>query len=371
YGTALGVKLKSDIYDGAIAAIDDRSYKALNGEKRNAKIIVQNIGSLPIINAKIVLNLSAGLGSFTSTKAYDTYENGVVTYTTTVGAGLSYDFDITFLIDDEKDAFISAHLKLSDAQKDEDLSNNSANLNYQIGATQYNYKNCGNGKIISPTTSTLSYKIGFKNYNDRSVLAVKIVDEFDSDVTIKGKVNTITGSPDINVVNEWEIANNSHKVITTLTGLNLTPSGEDDANSNGFVEYHLDLLQNSLSKGMDICNTAKIYFSFSDGTFDEAMITNTVCSEVADILGIINNTQTPYYLNDLNIGPNPISNFITLENNSNKKYRIAVVNALGQELNSMDLNGYSKTVLDVKNLNTGLYTIYVDGIFAKKLVLTR
>ena len=122
---------------------------------------------------------------------------------------------------------------------------------------------------------------------------------------------------------------------------------------------------------MDICNTAKIYFSFSDGTFDEAMITNTVCSEVADILGIINNTQTPYYLNDLNIGPNPISNFITLENNSNKKYRIAVVNALGQELNSMDLNGYSKTVLDVKNLNTGLYTIYVDGIFAKKLVLTR
>jgi len=371
YGTALGVKLKSDIYDGAIAAIDDRSYKALNGEKRNAKIIVQNIGSLPIINAKIVLNLSAGLGSFTSTKPYDTYENGVVTYTTTVGAGLSYDFDITFLIDDEKDAFINAQLKLSDAQKDEDLSNNSANLNYQIGATQYNYKNCGNGKIISPTTRTLSYKIGFKNYNDRSVLAVKIVDEFDSDVTIKGKVNTITGSPDINVVNEWEIANNSHKVITTLTGLNLTPSGEDDANSNGFVEYHLDLLQNSLSKGMDICNTAKIYFSFSDGTFDEAMITNTVCSEVADILGIINNTQTPYYLNDLNIGPNPISNFITLENNSNKKYHIAVVNALGQELNSIDLNGYSKTVLDVKNLNTGLYTIYVDGIFAKKLVLTR
>ncbi|HCD67165.1 MAG TPA: hypothetical protein DEQ56_01675, partial [Bacteroidetes bacterium] len=75
---------------------------------------------------------------------------------TTVGAGLSYDFDITFLIDDEKDAFINAQLKLSDAQKDEDLSNNSANLNYQIGATQYNYKNCGNGKIISPTTTTLS-----------------------------------------------------------------------------------------------------------------------------------------------------------------------------------------------------------------------
>ena len=371
YGTALGVKLKSDIYDGVITAIDDRSYKALNGETRNAKIIVHNIGSLPIINAKIILNLSGGLGSFTSTKPYDTYENGVVTYTTTVGAGLSFDFEVSFLIEDEKDAFVDAQLKLNDTQKDEDLSNNSTNLNYQIGTTQYNYKNCGNGKIISPTTTTLSYKIGFKNYNDRNIVAVKIVDEFDSDITIKGKVNTITSSQDVNVVNEWEIANNRHKVITTLTGLNLTPSGSDDANSNGFVEYHLDLLRNSLIKGMDICNTAKIYFSFSDGTFDEAMITNTVCSEVADILGIINNTQTPSYLNDLNIGPNPASNFVTFENNSNKEYHIAVVNALGQELNTIQLNGYAKTILDVKHLNSGVYTIYVDGIFAKKLVLAR
>ena len=371
YGTALGVKLKSNIYDGFISAIDDRSYKALNGETRNAKIVVQNIGSLPIMNAKVVLNLSAGLGSFTSTKPYDSYANGIVTYSITVGAGLTADFEISFVIDDEKDAFINAQLKLNDSQKDEDLANNSAHLNYQIGATQYNYKNCGNGKIISPTTTALSYKIGFKNYNDRSVLAVKIVDEFDSDVTIKGKVNTITNSPDINVVNEWEIVNNSHKVITTLTGLNLTPSGDDDANSGGFVEYHLDLLHNSLLKGMEICNTAKIYFSFSDGSFDEAMITNTVCSDVADILGIINNTQTPSYLNDLTIGPNPASNFVTFENNSTKKYHIAIVNALGQELNNIQLNGNIKTVLDVKHLNTGVYTIYVDGIFAKKLVLTR
>ena len=116
---------------------------------------------------------------------------------------------------------------------------------------------------------------------------------------------------------------------------------------------------------MEICNTAKIYFSFSDGSFDEAMITNTVCSDVADILGIINNTQTPSYLNDLTIGPNPASNFVTFENNSTKKYHIAIVNALGQELNNIQLNGNIKTVLDVKHLNTGVYTIYVDGIFAK------
>jgi hypothetical protein len=371
YGTALGVKLKSDIYDGAVAAIDDRSYKALNGETRNAHIIVQNIGSLPIINAKVVLNLSAGLGSFTSSKPYDSYENGLVTYTITVGAGLRSDFDVSFLIEDEKNARIDAQLKLNDAQKDDDLSNNSVELNYQIGATQYNYKNCGNGKIISPATTTLSYKIGFKNYNDRSVLAVKIVDEFDSDVTIKGKVNTITSSSEINVVNEWEIIDNRHKVITTLTGLNLTPSGSDNTNSNGFVEYHLDLLPNSLIKGMDICNTAKIYFGFSDGTFDEAMITNTVCTDVADVLGIINNTHAPSYLNDLNIGPNPASNFVSFENNSTKKYHIAVVNALGQELNTIQLNSYAKTVLDIKHLDAGVYTIYVDGIFAKKLILTR
>ena len=371
YGTALGVKLKSDIYDGAVAAIDDRSYKALNGETRNAQIIVQNIGSLPLINAKVVLNLSAGLGSFTSSKPYDSYQNGVVTYTVTVGAGLRSDFDISFLIEDEKNARIDAKLKLNDAQKDEDLSNNSVELNYQIGATQYNYKNCGNGKIISPTTTMLSYKIGFKNYNDRSVLAVKIVDEFDSDVTIKGKVNTITSSPEINVVNEWEIIDNRHKVITTLTGLNLTPYGSDNTNSNGFVEYHLDLLPNSLIKGMDICNTAKIYFGFSDGTFDEAMITNTVCSDVADVLGIINNTQTPSYFNDLTIGPNPASNFVSFENNSNKNYNVAIVNALGQELNTIQLNSYAKTVLDIKHLDAGIYTIYVDGIFAKKLILTR
>jgi hypothetical protein len=122
---------------------------------------------------------------------------------------------------------------------------------------------------------------------------------------------------------------------------------------------------------MDICNTAKIYFGFSDGTFDEAMITNTVCTDVADVLGIINNTHAPSYLNDLNIGPNPASNFVSFENNSTKKYHIAVVNALGQELNTIQLNSYAKTVLDIKHLDAGVYTIYVDGIFAKKLILTR
>lgn len=371
YGTALGVKLKSDVYDGQILILDDQSYKALNGETRTAKITLINIGSLPIINAKVTVKLSDGLGSFVSTKAYDSFINGLATYTFTLGAGLSTDFEVSYTVDDENNAAVEAKLLLNTAQNDVDLTNNSSHLDYQIGETRFNYKNCGNGKIISPSTPVLSYKIGFKNFNNRDVVAIKIVDEFDSDVIIKGAVNTITSSKDIQVTNEWELVNNAHKVITTLTGVHLTSSSQDDANSNGFVEYHLDLLQNSLSKGMEICNTAKIYFSFSDGTFDEAMVTNTVCSNVSDILGIINSNHQLTYLEDLTIGPNPVSNFIKLENNSNKKYQISIINALGQELNTIKLNSYEKNNFDVRHLPTGVYSIYVDGVFAKKLVLTR
>jgi hypothetical protein len=376
FGVALGVKQKTNTYDGQVFLADNQSYTAENGETKKAVITIKNLGSLPIINAQLVLNHTTGIRSFTSDKTYDSYANGVATYTLTVGANEVASFEVGYEIADETNASIDGTLLLKSGQTDVNTQNNYAKIHYNVGHTETNFKNCGNGKQILPNTDMLQYKIGFKNLNNKTAYGVKIVDEFDTDVSIQYNKGMATLSSHANYRTFSEPLMNAngeyyYKVTTEISNITLPTAQENDKGSEGFVEYHVYLKDNSLKQGMEICNTAKIYFSFSPGTYDEAIVTNTVCSNVADELGIINGDGLPLSVEDLAIGPNPVSDRLHIANSGSKSYDISLINTLGQHMGAIKVKAHQQLYMDVKDLPSGVYTVYVDGAFAKKIILTK
>ena len=86
-------------------------------------------------------------------------------------------------------------------------------------------------------------------------------------------------------------------------------------------------------------------------------------------MGIVNSTILTEGANDLTIGPNPVQDFIQFDNSGYNKYSITVVNALGQTVMNTQIKPFSKSELDVRELESGVYFVYSNGIFAKKFVL--
>jgi hypothetical protein len=90
---------------------------------------------------------------------------------------------------------------------------------------------------------------------------------------------------------------------------------------------------------------------------------------VGETVGIVNGTPLPENATDLTIGPNPVQDFIQFANLGHNKYSITVVNALGQTVKDAEIKQFSTLKLDVRELESGVYFVYSNGIFAKKFVL--
>ncbi|HAY89722.1 MAG TPA: hypothetical protein DCY51_09790, partial [Bacteroidetes bacterium] len=58
-----------------------------------------------------------------------------------------------------------------------------------------------------------------------------------------------------------------------------------------------------------------------------------------------------------------------IENKSTNSYTLQLVNSLGQRINQVDVSASSKTSINVKNLNPGVYVVYANGLFAQKIVI--
>ncbi len=124
-----------------------------------------------------------------------------------------------------------------------------------------------------------------------------------------------------------------------------------------------------MTEGIEICNTAKIYFKHDGGYYDEPKITNQVCSNVSETLVIVTSVKTPTSLSDLTLGPNPVEGTLFIENKGTKKYTLQLVNSLGQNVDQIEVSASSNASLNVRDLNAGIYIVYANGIFAEKIIL--
>jgi hypothetical protein len=374
YGAALGVKKELNVTDVGVNITDQSSYSSQIGESKTSVVCLDNLGSLFASNASLVIKLGEGVTDFSSDLPYLYFTNNTVGYDIDLDADESLCFNISYTIEDIDNSDVSAIISLSN--QDADIENNFSEIKYKKGETLPNNKHCANGKLINPGTKEVTYKISFLNQANRPAYGVKIVDYLDPSLLISSGGIAYTTSHNQNAFTDVELLLTDdnvyrHKVITTLQDIELEALSEDESLSNGFVEYDINI--RPLVKGSTICNTASVFFDYGNGTYGEPLNTNEVCSEVGEVLSTddtkTSGTAIEEIISNLEIGPNPASNYLFLNNGGNQVFNVVIFNSLGQEAGSMELKPHTDNTLDISSYSPGIYMIYSNGLFAKKFVV--
>lgn len=375
YGAALGVRQMLGITDVSIHISGNEGTKATIGEDKKATICIQNLGSQPITDATMSVLIGASFDDLTTELPYDKIDNGVATWSISLNQGESICFEIGYSVLNQTELQLIASVITRNGVTDSDASNNSSTITYEIGSNTPNTKQCINGRTIAPYTELLKYKVGIKNTTGRLVTGLTVIDELDPDIVLSAKLQNIyTSHAEYNPVTRVEPYINDkgeriNKLITTWENIHIEPGSETTDAGTAYVDYHLNVLSSLMTEGVEICNTAKIYFKHDGGYYDEPKITNQVCSNVSETLVIVTSVNTPTSLTDLTLGPNPVDGTLFIENRSTKKYTLQLVNSLGQSVDQIQVSASSKASLNVRDLNAGIYIVYANGLFAQKIVL--
>jgi uncharacterized repeat protein (TIGR01451 family) len=216
----------------------------------------------------------------------------------------------------------------------------------------------GAAGVIPPTQDELTYTIHFQNTGNASAINVKIVDTLDAHIipqslVILGRSHAM--SP------QWLAPG---VVRFNFNNINLPDSNTNEPLSHGYVSFSVRL-NDTLSLGTEIENTAGIYFDFNT-----PIITNTTLNTV-DIL-----TETKYHTiaENISIYPNPAQDQLNLRINNFKNDKnsfVDIYNLSGQLVLSQTLVSNNNKI-DLGNLNKGLYllkTTVMGEVHTSKLVV--
>lgn len=206
---------------------------------------------------------------------------------------------------------------------------------------------------ITPQTSRLYYQIRFQNTGTASAVNVKVVDTIDrhlpsSKIVIQAVSHPFTIDVQNNVLT-WNFNN-----------INLPDSNTNEPASHGFINYYADLRQ-SLAIGDSITNRADIYFDFQN-----AIKTNQTVSKVVAAI-----VDPPPPEDKIFVFPNPVSDVLTINYSGKKSVHFEMVNSLGQQVKSVQLQNEQTFYLDVKDLKSGLYILKNEenNLLQKVLIL--
>lgn len=375
FTTAFGAKQIGGVSDAKIYLTDNIGNKYLSGQPREATLCITNIGSQPITDAKVSLKLPQGVGDLSADQKPENIVNDEVTWTVSLSAKTNVCIGLTYTLDGFDDKELLANVVLTGGVFDEDNTNNISSFVYSSGENRPNNKQCLNGKQIDPSEKELRYKINISNDNAATVNAIKVVDVLDEDIVRSAAGIFITTShPGAITYSDYEFIVNENgkrvlKIVTTIEGVSINSAAENESNSTAFIDYQIGIRSDLMAQDAEICNTAKIYLSFANGVYGEAITTNTVCAYMSETLGVSGASLLPVELAGLEIGPNPVGNSLAIKNSSHRTVVVRIANNVGQEMGELKVERNSNVSMDVSGYRAGVYFVYANGLFAKKIVI--
>lgn len=218
-----------------------------------------------------------------------------------------------------------------------------------------NDKSTAQERYMDTSVKTLDYHIRFQNTGTAPAHNVVITDDMDPNLdltTLKfnGASHPMTFALEDNRRLTFEFAD-----------IMLPDSGTDYEASQGFINFSIDR-KASTPIGVDIKNTAYIYFDFND-----AVITNTTINT----LYLKSSSSVQTVINDINVTlfPNPVKESATLSVSSDKSVKVSYnlfdINGrlIASEDESKSAMKYEKE-LPMKTLQTGFYilNVKVNGV---------
>lgn len=252
--------------------------------------------------------------------------------------------------------------------KDEDLDNNSALLSQKVtSAYDPNNKEVrdprnpqqqfGETITINKGTDKLDYQINFQNTGNDTAYRVTVVDTVSVDHTYRYiKINKTSHGPPIY---SFRLENNVF--IWTFDGIMLPDSTTDQEGSKGFINFSISI-NSELAKDKEIYNKAYIYFDFQKPVETEK--SRAKVGGVDDI--------PPVQLTDMiYVYPNPASNLVSLENQTNQEHIITITDVTGKVIDEVSVSGNQTLIINTSTYAQGVYFIRTGESAAYKLVIQR
>ncbi|MCO4820320.1 MAG: T9SS type A sorting domain-containing protein [Bacteroidetes bacterium] len=219
------------------------------------------------------------------------------------------------------------------------------------------------GRWYSSATENISYQIRFENESNETINNVTVLDTFDSELVTNHAWDYTDLGPstklDIKMVKvpgkeEWRLI-----YTWNSTDAGIAPAGDEDHKDVGYASLKFKLHEFSKQKGVELCNKAQVMLENS-----EPLSTNTVCSKATNLSvpGINLPSQVSFY-------PNPADQYVALNNSSNEKRTLEVLNQMGQVVYTHELEGFEQKRIDVSSFASGVYVLNVVGFEAQKLII--
>ncbi len=238
---------------------------------------------------------------------------------------------------------------VSPTSGDNNISNNILQQCYPVvNSYDPNYKETYPEHVPPGYQDWLTYTIHFQNTGNASAIDIKLID-------------TLSNNLDLNT---FSVINNSHPLITSLTGnkllfkfnnINLPDSASNPAGSMGFVQYKIKPLPN-LPGGTQIKNRAHIYFDFN-----APIVTNTSTNNFILTTGLNGSKQS----NQISVYPNPNSGNFVVE--AKEKITIELFDVVGKVVLHQQLSE-GKTKIDISEYANGIYFLKTDKTNYLKIV---
>ena len=206
--------------------------------------------------------------------------------------------------------------------------------------------------MLADTDKYLHYVIRFQNTGTASAINVVVTNDLDANLDWTSlQLEGISHSNRVAITNGNEIE-------FIFENINLPDSTTDEPNSHGFIAYRIKP-KADIALGDIIPNKADIYFDFN-----EAVETNTVTTEVVNVLSLNENA-----LLDFSIYPIPTERILNVKSKT-EIAKIEIYSKLGELI----LKNTTKNKIDISNLSQGLYFVKVEdvnGYFRMKKIIKK
>ena len=214
---------------------------------------------------------------------------------------------------------------------------------------------------ITPEQKNLTYTIQFQNIGTGPAQHVYIHDTLDASIDPTSLTVLASSYPVQTIVS-------GNAIKFDFVNINLSPAVINPDGSNGWIQYKVKL-RDQLSAGMQIKNTAHIYFDYNDPMATNTTVNRIVSDESTGISVIGKNIP------EVVLSPDPARSYIFIKSNLDVRGGyLEMYDTEGRKCKKVYVNDQN-TGIDVSDLAQGMYTvnlIYSTGqnVF-KKLIIER
>ncbi len=368
-GIDFGLKPSGNHLDAAAQISDYTGWRARQGFEETYNICVVNTGTQKIESGKLTFKADARLTNWVFSDQPLTWQNNTAEWTIkAINASEKYCIKakttILMTLPLETEILFDVKINIGDLE-DENPSNNASILKQKIvAAIDPNDKKTKQNYLIAPEQKIIDYKIRFQNTGNDIAYNIIVTDELDPNLSI-GPLGTITdASHDIETAPTfWRLPNGKwqSKYAWKFNNIRLTDSATNNEESQGYINFTLNLTPSSnLPIGLTLQNQAYIYFDFQ-----EPILTNIATNLVSENVGI----YKPLPLNKLSCYPNPVQDYLTINNPLKSSISITIINSLGQVMLTKTIEAESRLSLLTETIPTGLYFLNAQGFAPIKFII--